>query len=165
MLQEWLRNSALTGQAGFFSRAKQILKRDLNENEAKAALLTAVQHGRASYVRVLLENHVDPNLSDDNKVTALHFAARYGQCNCIEELVKGGADINVVNLENWTPLHIAIKQCQEGAVKKLIELGCDINAAGGMKWNIVFRALGALFIRMPFCLPTGLLSPGMGKEL
>eukprot|EP00794_Sanderia_malayensis_P010830 gene10831-11982_t len=131
MLQKCLHNSALSGHVGFFKRTKQILKRDLSEDEAKAAMLTAVQHGKTSYVAELLDSGVNANICDDQKVTALHFAARFGQYECIERLVQAGASLEAVTRQNWTPLHVAVRQCQDEAVKKLIDLGCNINSVGG----------------------------------
>ncbi|TCK68927.1 ankyrin repeat protein [Winogradskyella wandonensis] len=76
-------------------------------------LMAATVKGYDNIVDVLLENNVDPNITDEQGVTAAHYAVLFKNYSIIEKLVKAKADFSIKNNVNKSPLDYAISHNDE----------------------------------------------------
>src|SRR5271154_2022583 len=72
---------------------------------ADPPLVVAATSGDTATLATLLQQGVDPNTADDNKLTALNWAAYNGHLDAVRALVQRGARIDAHDSKSgWTPL-------------------------------------------------------------
>ncbi|XP_044153938.1 protein phosphatase 1 regulatory inhibitor subunit 16B isoform X2 [Bufo gargarizans] len=87
----------------------------------------------------LLQNNVDPNLSNEDGLTALHQCCIDNYEDLLKLLLSHGANVNVTDNELWTPLHAAATCGHTNLVRILIQHGADllaVNADGNMVYDL-----------------------------
>ncbi|MEI6806672.1 MAG: ankyrin repeat domain-containing protein [Myxococcaceae bacterium] len=101
----------------------------------KSPLHHAVKLNDMEKVKKLIEQDgVSVNSTDDSKNTPMHIAAYQGQIPMIQYLASQGADLNARDIpKGRTPLHVAAVQSfwttdYEDVLKTLIDLGADVHA-------------------------------------
>jgi len=108
------------------------------DEEGKTLLHHAVEAGKVSTVKVLLEKGASPRARDNDGLTPLHLAAAEGRAEIAKLLLEKGADPNAKANDGSTPLHAATDHpagvpehqgCVE-IVRMLVERGADVNVAG-----------------------------------
>ena len=89
------------------------------------ALCEAAYKGDLESIVTLVENGVDPNLSDYDGRTALHLAASEGVVKVLDYLLsfEPKIDVNPVDVTGGTPLDDAIRHQQEVARTMLVKAG------------------------------------------
>jgi ankyrin repeat protein len=108
-----------------------------------AALFSAVRGRRVNNVRLLLENHADPNvvsLNQGENVTALHMAAASGSVEIVQLLLMHGAHVDARDESGMTPLWVAAISGYREIVEVLIAAGADVNAKNGSGSTVLDRA-------------------------
>lgn len=101
---------------------------DYVDDQLAADFFEAVKRGKASQVKICLNNGVDVNAKTGHGNTALMFAALNGDSFLVKFLLKHGADINTRNNEGKTALMDAVEKGHLDVVKLLLEKGIYINA-------------------------------------
>lgn len=101
----------------------------------KFPLHHAVKRNDMEKVKKLIEQDgVSVNTTDDTKNTPMHIAAYEGQIPMIQYLAAQGADLNARDIpKGRTPLHVAAAQSfwstdYQDVLKTLLDLGADIHA-------------------------------------
>ncbi|OCT62810.1 protein phosphatase 1 regulatory inhibitor subunit 16B [Xenopus laevis] len=87
----------------------------------------------------LLQNNVDPDLSNEDGLTALHQCCIDNYEDLLKLLLSHGANVNVTDNELWTPLHAAATCGHTNLVRILIQHGADllaVNADGNMAYDL-----------------------------
>ncbi|XP_034937894.1 ankyrin-1-like [Chelonus insularis] len=87
-------------------------------------LFEACRTGNILAVKFLLENHDNPNATNQHGETALHLICSRKSATTlqiIQLLLKHNADINAVNNIGWSPLFVACISDNIAAVKSLLE--------------------------------------------
>ncbi|GME51663.1 hypothetical protein M1813_007436 [Neofusicoccum parvum] len=92
-----------------------------------SALHYAVDRGDEDILRLLLENHADPNLLDSYDDSPLMCASRNGNIEAVELLLQYNADVN--EAAQATPLMMAAEYGHADICKKLLQSGAYINTA------------------------------------
>ncbi|KAM9295967.1 protein phosphatase 1 regulatory inhibitor subunit 16B [Gastrophryne carolinensis] len=90
-------------------------------------------------VLTLLQNNVDPNLSNEDGLTALHQCCIDNYEDLLKLLLSHGANVNVTDNELWTPLHAAATCGHTNLVRVLIQHGADllaVNADVNMAYDL-----------------------------
>mmetsp|Transcript_10622 Transcript_10622/g.18225 ORF Transcript_10622/g.18225 Transcript_10622/m.18225 type:complete len:359 (-) Transcript_10622:157-1233(-) len=70
-------------------------------------LREAVKSGQVEVVQAILAKSVDPNYSDQQKMSVLHLAALFGQSEIAMILMEAGARVDVKNSQGETPIDVA----------------------------------------------------------
>lgn len=88
----------------------------------KMDLIDAVLNNDAEQVKELLEQGIDPNVTDDwANVTPLHYAAFNNSLEIAALLIAAGAKINIRDsIDNETPLDVAKAQGHHKMVQLLM---------------------------------------------
>ena len=60
-------------------------------------------------LRLLQNEHLDPNMSNDDGLTAIHQCAIDDSEELLRLLIEFGGDVNARDRDRWTPLHAAGK--------------------------------------------------------
>jgi ankyrin repeat protein len=89
------------------------------------ALMLAVWHKRAEFVKQLLQKGVDLNHQDKDGDTAVHGAAWFGDAKILDMLLDAGANPNARNKLGGTALMWAASYGQSEAVQILLGKGAD----------------------------------------
>ncbi|KAI8025031.1 Ankyrin-1 [Camellia lanceoleosa] len=97
-----------------------------SQSDAGTPLIWAAGHGQPDSVKVLLENHADPNAETDDNITPLLSSVAAGSLACLELLIQAGAKVNVT-AGGATPLHIAADNGSPEIIKCLLKAGSDPN--------------------------------------
>ena len=124
--------NAVKNEQWFKARALIFAGTNINakDNDNKAPIHYAAEHGNKDFISLLIENGADVNAVDNSNSTALHLNAFYGNdINITRLLVGKGANVNAKNDNGWTPLHYTAKQGNKDIISFLIENGADVNAA------------------------------------
>lgn len=88
------------------------------------ALHTAVRCGAERAIQVLLDNHANTDMCDNDGYAPLHEAAEAANA---ELLLDRGADPNIQNTQNHLqPLHMAARHGSSGVCKLLLSAGADV---------------------------------------
>lgn len=92
-----------------------------------AALRTASYNGDVAQVKRLLQEGVDPNVTDEYHRTALSLAAGQGHIGVIEVLISNGAWVDPhEDYDTYeTPLMAAVTEGHLDIVKRLIQAGAN----------------------------------------
>ncbi|PYI03205.1 ankyrin [Aspergillus sclerotiicarbonarius CBS 121057] len=92
------------------------------------AFHAASEAGRdKSMTLLLIDRHVDVNLTGHYFGTALQAVARFGHLGCVMRLLDAGADANLLEGSHGTPLQAAVKGGHIDVVRALISRGADVN--------------------------------------
>ncbi len=108
-------------------------------------IVTAVNHGHADILQILINHGVDVNTrSSISGETVFHAAIRYGRIDSVEVLVNAGCDISPRS-QGKTPLDLALSQQSSDLVQYLLDKGAsfdqclphgfeDLSWAVGERW-------------------------------
>jgi hypothetical protein len=101
------------------------------ESKHSKALLNALYSRDTEYMRTLLKDGVNPNLSLMNyetmcAMTALHVALEMANMDMVNVLIKNGADLNALDGDGRMPIDIACKANDQRFVKFLVDCGCSV---------------------------------------
>ena len=106
---------------------------DLNGRDCNGAtpLIWAIKYGNYRLVKLLLEQGVNPTLSDKQGLTPLTHAAKAGQVGAVRLLLeRGNVNPSPLDKDGRTPLSYAAEAGHEDVVKILLELaGVNPNLA------------------------------------
>ncbi|XP_044592943.1 putative ankyrin repeat protein RF_0381 [Cotesia glomerata] len=96
-----------------------------------SVLQFAIVNSCDELIDILLENHVDLNISTKFLGTALHVAIKEKKLDVVKKLVSSGADINIMPgfYETLPPLHQAIESGTYDIIEFLVKSGADVNLA------------------------------------
>ncbi|KAI4825374.1 hypothetical protein KUCAC02_021057, partial [Chaenocephalus aceratus] len=95
-----------------------------------------------SCVKILLENHAEPNLVDINGNTALHLSANIPSMSTTIALLEHEADINAHNKEGFTPLIVAVREDHIEMAEFLLKERADINIMDQSQRSALMLAAG-----------------------
>ena len=96
-------------------------------NKGQSPLILAIEHGRDTTARVLIEKvNADVLNSCRSKRTPLMLAAERINEDIFRLLLDKGADVNRANYLGHTPLMIATQRANEHAVRLLLEREADV---------------------------------------
>ena len=118
---------------------------DFQDEKLNTALHIAATHNLLNMVKLLLEHHANPNMSNLNYDTPLlliccvyqsppddsryddnwHFQVSKKVSSIIKSLVKAGADVEATNKNNNIPLVLAIRRNYDQGVKHLLANGAN----------------------------------------
>jgi ankyrin repeat protein len=96
--------------------------------QTDTVLHVAARLGYTDITRILLQNGVDPNVTDERNKTSLHVAVSAGHQEVAQVLLGAGANVNAQDRPGNTPLHEAAASGHIGAVQVLLSAGANINA-------------------------------------
>lgn len=94
---------------------------------APSPVADAVEHGDATVVRKLIEQHADVNTPQADGATALHWAVFNSNKEVVEMLLKAGANPKAANREGATALWLASINGDAPIIEALIKGGADPN--------------------------------------
>lgn len=97
--------------------------RDITSGDTGLHVVTARRD--VLWVKFLLQNGANPNISNNEGITPLQLATRLGFIEGVEELLKKGALVNVSDQQGETPLIAAVHQRSVPLVRRLLEQGAD----------------------------------------
>ncbi|KAI5669485.1 hypothetical protein M9H77_19338 [Catharanthus roseus] len=97
------------------------------QSDAGTPLVWAAGHGQQDAVKILLENHANPNIENEDDITPLLSAVAAGSLPCLELLIQAGAKVNV-SAGGATPLHIAADNGSPEIINCLLKAGADPNS-------------------------------------
>ncbi|OZJ05688.1 hypothetical protein BZG36_01438 [Bifiguratus adelaidae] len=83
--------------------------------------------GNLEFVRRLLDDGADVNITDNAGWTPLHEAVLKGHTNIVSLLLSRGADVNAKGLGGESPLHDACEEGMVEIVKALLQHGADVD--------------------------------------
>ncbi|MBO4707137.1 MAG: ankyrin repeat domain-containing protein [Elusimicrobiaceae bacterium] len=108
------------------SQAPKKLTKEEQQKRYERALIESAKEGNASQVRGLLEQGVNPNVSDENGDTPLNWAAYKGDLASVDMLLYAGAD---VNWKKSVPLLSALNRVNNSEVIfRILKEKPDVNA-------------------------------------
>ena len=99
--------------------------------DAKPALIKAVEKNDLAAVKQLLGDKADPNIRDRNGATALMLAADVGSVLLCETLIAGGADIDAEDSAHDTALGYAVVGGRIETFQWLLSRGADVKGTRG----------------------------------
>ncbi|XP_052062720.1 protein phosphatase 1 regulatory subunit 16A-like isoform X7 [Mytilus californianus] len=102
-------------------------------------LLESAARGDIEDVRKLLNQGVNPDVTNEDGLTALHQACIDDNEEMLKLLLEYGANVNARDSELWTPLHAAATCGHSHLCKHLITKGAEllsVNADGNMPYDI-----------------------------
>ncbi|VDI51291.1 protein phosphatase 1 regulatory subunit 16A [Mytilus galloprovincialis] len=102
-------------------------------------LLESAARGDIEDVRKLLNQGVNPDVTNEDGLTALHQACIDDNEEMLKLLLEYGANVNARDSELWTPLHAAATCGHSHLCKHLISKGAEllaVNADGNMPYDI-----------------------------
>ncbi|KAI8796895.1 ankyrin repeat domain-containing protein 54-like isoform X1 [Biomphalaria glabrata] len=109
------------------ARKHALLRIGLNGSNDERKLLAAVRNTDTEAVTGLLNEGVNPNVSDTKKRTPLHIASSQGAEHIVSLLLAVRADPNRQDILGNTPLHLAVCRGDSKIVKLLIGCGANIH--------------------------------------
>ncbi len=99
-----------------------------NPNEKEYELIDAAEKGRTTKVLALLNDSINPTVSDWDGMTPLHYATQNTHLNCVKALVLNGAQVNARDNEQRTALHLAVHFNSLNIAEYLVQHQADVNA-------------------------------------
>ncbi|KAL7796630.1 ankyrin repeat-containing domain protein [Trichoderma ceciliae] len=119
---------------------------DINENEKTTALHSAVTHGDAGLIDILLERGARPNALDSTYQSPLHLAIEQGVAT-LDALLQNKHNvvfgIDLVDNEGRTPLWQASWRGRKEAVGKLLELSPNLEISDNFGYTALHAAYDA----------------------
>ncbi len=107
--------------------------------ETADALRLAVDLGKTSVVKLLLEHGADKNSKDSYGQSVVMTAASNHRTDALKLLIAAGADVSAPNQYRITPLAVAAEQGHLDIVNMLVAAGAKVNArdtAGGTALSV-----------------------------
>lgn len=107
--------------------------------ETADALRLAVDMGKTSVVKLLLEHGADKNSKDSYGQSVVMTAASNHRTDALKLLIAAGADVSAPNQYRITPLAVAAEQGHLDIVNMLVAAGAKVNArdtAGGTALSV-----------------------------
>jgi putative CocE/NonD family hydrolase len=101
----------------------------------------AVDTGKLSTVKGLIQEGADLNRRTPYGTTPLDIAARKGLKDIAELLIDNGAHVDAKDNWDWTPLHSAAERGQMDVVKVLVAKGAPVDARDGDLFTPLHYAL------------------------
>lgn len=104
-----------------------------------SALVSNSMDGNYKNVRILLDQGVDPNATDDDGWSSIHSASSKGQLKVLKLLVSFGARIAQKDVEGFTALHYAARYGHWKCCEYLMEVGIPvdcINSTGDTPYDM-----------------------------
>ncbi|XP_055954651.1 putative ankyrin repeat protein RF_0381 [Patella vulgata] len=95
---------------------------------------------RRNVIKILLQNGINPNLSDVEGQTVLFMAVAEQERSITEDLLKAGADVNHCDKRRETPLMIAVGNKDNVMVDVLLKAGADLKPRDILGMNAIFLA-------------------------
>jgi hypothetical protein len=99
----------------------------------RSALHYAIQNGRLSAAKMLLEHGANPNITSISGVTPIHIAIERGNQEATALLIKYGANIHAITEDDEysdvsfdAPIHLAARYGNLHIVELLVKQGADI---------------------------------------
>ncbi|CAH1250606.1 SHANK1 [Branchiostoma lanceolatum] len=113
---------------GNYRALKSLLELGSSPDYKDARNLTSLYHccmmgGNPTCCEVLLHNHADPHVTDEQGWQPMHQACRHGHVQHLEHLLFYGADHTAQNASGNTPLHICALYNQEPCTRVLLFRG------------------------------------------
>ncbi|XP_066265828.1 SH3 and multiple ankyrin repeat domains protein 3-like isoform X4 [Branchiostoma lanceolatum] len=113
---------------GNYRALKSLLELGSSPDFKDARNLTSLYHccmvgGNPTCCEVLLHNHADPHVTDEQGWQPMHQACRHGHVQHLEHLLFYGADHTAQNASGNTPLHICALYNQEPCTRVLLFRG------------------------------------------
>ena len=98
-----------------------------NEKYSQAALLNSAVNGHLQIAKLLVEQGVNPNISDKNHGSLLHIATLKRDYDFIQSLLEKGANPNIKDNDGNPPIdELARNGCDE-LIKLFVQHGADVN--------------------------------------
>ena len=127
-LSERFADAAFQGNVKAVEEMLEFVDVDAVDEGGRTMLMLASYGGHSTTVRLLCENHADPNLKDTNRRTALMYAASGPNAHTVEILLAHGAEVNVTDgAEGYTALMFAAAEGHADIVQLLLDKGADPN--------------------------------------
>ncbi|RDD43145.1 Ankyrin-2 [Trichoplax sp. H2] len=102
---------------------------EISDKQGTNPLMWACQAGNHDHATILLENEVDPTLTDRDGKNAVHWSCYQTRSSCVKLLAKVNKSlVHVRDKLGRTPLHYACMKGSNGIVKSLLRFGADVNA-------------------------------------
>lgn len=120
-------------QHGNVPRIQSLLQNGLDPNlnfyRGITPLSLAVKYDRLEIVRILMEFHADPNLSDDKTglTPLIHCISEDFSPETMSALIEGGADLDQKDGNGMSPLHHCMNEGKLEPLRLLLENGADPN--------------------------------------
>ena len=95
-------------------------------------IFEAARDGNIDIVELLLKEHVDINIQDENGETALMLASKNGHIQVVELLLKEHADVNIKNQDGHTAIMLALQNVYTQVMELLGEHVDDIEYENAM---------------------------------
>ncbi|XP_078662646.1 uncharacterized protein LOC144906335 isoform X4 [Branchiostoma floridae x Branchiostoma belcheri] len=113
---------------GNYRALKSLLELGSSPDYKDARNLTSLYHccmvgGNPTCCEILLHNHADPHVTDEQGWQPMHQACRHGHVQHLEHLLFYGADHTAQNASGNTPLHICALYNQEPCTRVLLFRG------------------------------------------
>ncbi|KAJ3499441.1 hypothetical protein NLG97_g335 [Lecanicillium saksenae] len=78
-------------------------------DQGQSSLHMAAISGKEDVVKILIENHLDPDQADVNGNTALHYGVEGNHGRIVSILLEKGASSSIRNAQGQTALHLAAR--------------------------------------------------------
>ncbi|XP_035663304.1 SH3 and multiple ankyrin repeat domains protein 3-like isoform X3 [Branchiostoma floridae] len=113
---------------GNYKALKSLLELGSSPDYKDARNLTSLYHccmmgGNPTCCEILLHNHADPHVADEQGWQPMHQACRHGHVQHLEHLLFYGADHTAQNASGNTPLHVCALYNQEPCTRVLLFRG------------------------------------------
>ena len=106
----------------FLTKDKKDINTYRDKENGNSLLHRAVCRNSLAMVKILINNNINPNLTNNNSETPLYIAVCRGNIEIVQYLLEHKADPNIRNFYDDTPLHAAVLSDQQEATKVLIIL-------------------------------------------
>lgn len=103
---------------------------DAVERWESITLHCAAEHGQVNVIELMVRQHCDVDVQDENGVTALMKAVTKGNFEATQLLLTHDANMEIQSAYSETALVIAVANRQTELVELLVNHGADVNAPG-----------------------------------
>lgn len=125
------------------NRLKLLLDKNNKSIDYSGIWFIAIENNCLEAARLLLDNGVEINASNDLHQTALIIAVENGDLDTVEMLLKNGADVNLVDDADEAALMIAARAGHLDIVNALLRHGVDVNVANTSNNTVLMMAARA----------------------
>jgi len=108
----------------------------LPKDQYSSALFCATRSGNEGLVKILLDNHADPNIQGLYDRTPLMWAANKGYTNIVQMLLENGAKVNITTNNKETALSFAQRGEQEANRDTIVKMLQLYNPASRKSWSL-----------------------------